>query len=364
VRASGVIPQISVIMGPCAGGAVYSPAMTDFVFMVKSTSHMAITGPEVIKTVTGEEVTLEELGGAMAHATKSGVAHVIAEDEKHCLQLIRYLLSFLPQNNVEDAPYVPATDPRTRRCEGVLDIMPDEPNKPYDMGHIIREVVDDGEFFEIFPHYAKNILTGFARLDGHPVGIVANQPAHLAGVLDTESSEKGARFVRFCDSFNIPLAVFVDVPGFLQGANQEWGGIIRRGAKLLFAFSEATVPRVSVVTRKAYGGAYVVMNSKSIRADLALAWPTAEFAVMGADGAVSIIHRRELSKAEDPTARRKELAADYTERFVNPWIAAERGYIDDVIDPADTRSRLIDAFDMLRTKRETLAPRKHTNIPL
>jgi len=364
VRSSGVIPQISVIMGPCAGGAVYSPAMTDFIFMVKDTSHMFITGPDVIKTVTGEEVTFEDLGGAMAHASKSGIAHFVAEDEQHCLQMVRYLMSFLPQNNMEDPPTFATSDPPDRQAQELVDLMPDEPNKAYDMHDVIKHVFDDGDFFEVFPHYAQNILTGFARLNGHAVGIVANQPMHLAGVLDIHSSEKAARFVRFCDAFNIPLVVFVDVPGFLPGTNQEWGGIIRRGAKLLFAFSEATVPRMQVITRKAYGGAYVVMNSKSIRADVAFAWPTAEVAVMGAEGAVNIVFRKELDKAEDKKGKRAELIADYTEKFANPYVAAERGYVDDVIDPRETRPRLINALEMLLTKRETLAPRKHGNIPL
>ncbi|TML79438.1 MAG: acyl-CoA carboxylase subunit beta [Actinobacteria bacterium] len=364
VRSSGVIPQISVIMGPCAGGAVYSPAMTDFIFMVKDTSHMFITGPDVIKTVTGEEVTFEDLGGAMAHASKSGIAHFVAEDEQHCLQMVRYLMSFLPQNNMEDPPTFATSDPPDRQAQELVDLMPDEPNKAYDMHDVIEHVFDDGDFFEVFPHYAQNILTGFARLNGHAVGIVANQPMHLAGVLDIHSSEKAARFVRFCDAFNIPLVVFVDVPGFLPGTNQEWGGIIRRGAKLLFAFSEATVPRMQVITRKAYGGAYVVMNSKSIRADVAFAWPTAEVAVMGAEGAVNIVFRKELDKADDKKTKRAELIADYTEKFANPYVAAERGYVDDVIDPRETRPRLINALEMLLTKRETLAPRKHGNIPL
>jgi propionyl-CoA carboxylase beta chain len=364
VRSSGVIPQISVIMGPCAGGAVYSPAMTDFIFMVKDTSHMFITGPDVIKTVTGEEVTFEDLGGAMAHASKSGIAHFVAEDEQHCLQLVRYLMSFLPQNNMEDPPFFPTSDPVDRQEQRLVDLMPDEPNRPYDMHEVIKLIMDDGEFFEVFPHYAQNIITGFSRLGGRAIGIVANQPQHLAGVLDIHSSEKAARFVRFCDAFNIPLVVFVDVPGFLPGTNQEWGGIIRRGAKLLFAFSEATVPRIQVITRKAYGGAYVVMNSKSIRADVAFAWPTAEIAVMGPEGAVNIVFRKELEKAEDKKAERANLIADYTEKFANPYSAAERGYVDDVIDPRETRPRLIDALEMLLTKRETLAPRKHGNIPL
>jgi len=363
VRASGVVPQISVIMGPCAGGAVYSPAMTDFIFMVKDTSHMFITGPEVIKTVTGEEVTMEQLGGAMTHASKSGIAHFVAEDEKHCIEMVRYLLSFLPQNNMEDPPFYPSADPVDRREQRLVELMPDEPNKPYDMHEVITLTVDDREFFEVFPHYAMNIITGFARLNGHAIGVIANQPKVLAGVLDVYSSEKAARFVRFCDAFNIPLIVFVDVPGFLPGTGQEWGGIIRRGSKLLFAFSEATVPRIQVITRKAYGGAYVVMNSKSIRADVAFAWPTAEIAVMGPEGAVNIIFRKDIEKADVPS-RRSDLVAEYSEKFANPWIAAERGYVDDVIDPRETRPRLIDALEMLMTKRETLPPRKHNNIPL
>lgn len=364
VRASGVIPQISVIMGPCAGGAVYSPAITDFVFMVKGTSHMAITGPEVIKTVTGEVVTLEELGGAMTHATKSGIAHFVAEDEKHCLQMVRYLVSFLPANNMQDAPFFPSADPADRRSERIIELLPDEPNRPYDVVEVIGEIVDDGEFLEVLQHYAQNMVTGLARLNGRVVGIVANQPKVLAGVLDINGSDKGARFIRFCDAFNIPLVVFEDVPGFLPGTNQEWGGIIRHGAKILYAFSEATVPRITVVTRKAYGGAYVVMNSRSIRADVVFAWPTAEFAVMGPEGAVNIIHRKELENAEDKVERRAELVADYVEKFVNPYVASERGYVDDVIDPRDTRARLIDALEMLLSKRETLPPRKHGNIPL
>src|SRR5437764_542784 len=364
VRASGVIPQISVIMGPCAGGAVYSPAITDFIFMVKGTSNMFITGPDVIKAVTGEAVTFEELGGATTHATRSGIAGFIADDEQHCLQMVRYLMSFLPQNNMEDPPTFATSDPPDRQAQELVDLMPDEPNKAYDMHDVIKHVFDDGDFFEVFPHYAQNILTGFARLNGHAVGIVANQPMHLAGVLDIHSSEKAARFVRFCDPFNIPPIVFVDVPGFLPGTNQEWGRIIRRGAKLLFAFSEATVPRMQVITRKAYGGAYVVMNSKSIRADVAFAWPTAEIAVMGAEGAVNIVSRKEIDKAEDKKGKRAELIADYTEKFANPYVAAERGYVDDVIDPRETRPRLINALEMLLTKRETLAPRKHGNIPL
>ncbi|MEJ5256580.1 MAG: acyl-CoA carboxylase subunit beta [Acidimicrobiales bacterium] len=364
VRASGVTPQISVILGPCAGGAVYSPAMTDFIFMVDQTSHMFITGPDVVKTVTGEEVTLEELGGARSHATKSGVATFVAPDEKSCLDDVRYLLSFLPSNNLEQPPYFEPTDDPERRCPELIDLMPASSNMPYDMKQVIEVVVDDGDFFEYFPNWAGSIVCGFARLDGHPVGVVGNQPMHLAGVLDIESSEKAARFVRTCDAFNIPLVTFVDVPGFLPGVDQEYGGIIRHGAKLLYAYCEATVPRIQVITRKAYGGAYVVMNSKSIGADLAFAWPSAELAVMGPQGAVEILYRRELQAAADPIARRNELVEEYTERFANPYVAAERGFVDDVIDPADTRVKLIAGLDLLRTKREELPKRKHGNIPL
>jgi propionyl-CoA carboxylase beta chain len=364
VRASGVVPQISVIMGPCAGGAVYSPAITDFVFMVKGTSHMFITGPDVIKAVTGEEVTFEELGGATTHARRSGIASFIADDEPGCLSMVRYLLSFLPSNNLEDPPsYAPRDDP-DRRDEALNAIIPDSPREPYDMKDVIHSVVDEGEFFEVFPLWAANILIGFARLDGRSVGIVANQPDQLAGTLDFESSEKAARFIRFCDAFNIPLVTFVDVPGFLPGTAQEYGGIIRRGAKLLYAFTEATVPRATVITRKAYGGAYVVMNSKHLRADVSFAWPTAEIAVMGPEGAVNVIFRKEIQKAEDPKAKREELIARYEEEFGNPYVAAERGFVDDVIEPADTRPQLIRALRMLHTKREQVPPRKHGNIPL
>ena len=364
VRASGVVPQISVIMGPCAGGAVYSPAMTDFIFMVDSTSHMFITGPDVVKTVTGEDVTLEELGGAMSHATRSGVATFVAPDEKACLDEVRFLLSFLPANNLEEPPWFEPTDDRERTAPELVELMPASANQPYDMKKVITAIVDDGEFFEYSSHWAMNLVCGFARLDGHPVGIVGNQPQVLAGVLDIDCSEKGARFVRTCDAFNVPLVVFVDVPGFLPGTNQEWGGIIRRGAKLLFAFTEATVPRIQVVTRKAYGGAYVVMNSKSIGADLAYAWPSAELAVMGPQGAVEILYRRELQAADDPVARRDDLVEEYTERYANPYVAAERGYVDDVIDPAQTRATLVRGLAMLRSKREDLPKRKHGNVPL
>jgi len=364
VRSSGVIPQISAIMGPCAGGAVYSPAMTDFTFMVSETSHMFITGPDVIKAVTGETVTQEELGGAMSHASKSGVAHFVAADDDDCAEQIRYLLSFIPSNNFESPPYFPPTDDPMRPCDDLVDLMPDSPNKPYDMHQVIGSVFDDGEFFEVHAHWAQNILCGFARLGGHPVGIVANQPQVLAGTLDITSSTKGARFVRFCDAFNVPIVAFVDVPGFLPGAEQEYSGIIRHGAKLLYAFSEATVPRMTVITRKAYGGAYVVMNSKHIRADASFAWPTAEIAVMGASGAVNVIHRKAIAAAHDSEAKRAELIADYTEKFSNPYVAAERGYVDDVIHPAETRRRLVKTLDMLRSKRETIPQRKHGNIPL
>lgn len=364
VASSGVIPQISVILGPCAGGAVYSPALTDFIFMVRDTSHMFITGPDVVKTVTGEDVTLEELGGAMTHAGKSGVASFVAPDEKTCLDQVRHLLSFLPANNLEAPPFFQPYDDPNRLCNELVDLMPDSPNKPYDMVKVISAVVDDGEFFEYFHHWARSIVCGFARLDGHVVGIVGNQPAVLAGVLDIESAEKAARFVRTCDAFNIPIVTFVDVPGFLPGVDQEYGGIIRHGAKLLYAYCEASVPCIQVITRKAYGGAYVVMSSKSIGADLAFAWPSAELAVMGPSGAVEIIYRRELLEAADPVTRRSELIEDYTERYANPYVAAERGYVDDVIDPAETRIKLIAGFEMLRSKREELPKRKHGNVPL
>ncbi len=364
VRSSGVIPQISAIMGPCAGGAVYSPAMTDLTFMVSETSHMFITGPDVIKAVTGETVTQEELGGAMSHASKSGVAHFVAANDEDCLEQIRYLMSFIPSNNFESPPYFPPTDDPSRACDELTLLIPDSPNKPYDMHQVIASVFDDGEFFEVHAHWAQNIICGFARLNGHPVGVVASQPQVLAGTLDITSSTKGARFVRFCDAFNIPLVTFVDVPGFLPGTEQEYGGIIRHGAKLLYAFSEATVPRMTVITRKAYGGAYVVMNSKHIRADISFAWPSAEIAVMGAEGAVNIIHRKEIAAADDAGTKRTELIADYVKRFSNPYIAAERGYIDAVIQPADTRRKLVQSLEMLRSKRETIPQRKHGNIPL
>ncbi len=364
VRASGVIPQISVIMGPCAGGAVYSPAMTDFVLQVDKASHMFITGPDVIKAVTSEEVSMEDLGGAYTHATISGVTHFVFPDGVAALDAVRYMLSFLPQNNLELPPYFAPTDSRDRIEDSLDAIIPDSSNQPYDMVTLIEAVVDDTEFFQVHEHWARNLVVGFGRLDGHAVGIVANQPAHLAGTLDIEASEKGARFVRFCDSFNIPLVVFVDVPGFLPGVAQEHGGIIRHGAKLLYAFCETTVPRVSVITRKAYGGAYLVMNARGIRADLVFAWPSAEIAVMGAQGAVNVIFRRELQEAPDPQQRRGELISDYEERFNNPYRAAELGLVDEVIEPRETRAKLIRGLDMLRTKREHLPQKKHGNIPL
>jgi acetyl-CoA carboxylase carboxyltransferase component len=364
VKASGVTPQISVIMGPCAGGAVYSPAMTDFIFMVDETSHMFITGPDVVKTVTGEEVTLEELGGARSHASKSGVATFVAPDEKSVLDDVRYLLSFLPSNNLDEPPFFESSDDPLRSCPELRDMIPESPNQPYDMKQVIATVVDDGDFFEYFPSWAGSIVCGFSRIGGQSVGIVGNQPMVMAGVLDIESSEKAARFVRTCDAFNIPLVTFVDVPGFLPGVGQEHEGIIRHGAKLLYAYCESTVPRIQIITRKAYGGAYVVMNSKSIGADLAFAWPSAELAVMGPQGAVEIVYRRELIDAADPAARRAELVEEYTERFANPYAAAERGFVDDVIDPAETRQKLVAGLELLRSKREELPHRKHGNIPL
>jgi propionyl-CoA carboxylase beta chain len=364
VSSSGVIPQISVMMGPCAGGAVYSPAMTDFIFMVNGTSHMAITGPDIVKSVTGEDVTLEELGGAMTHATKSGVACFVTPDEKACLDQVRYLLSFLPTNNLEEPPYFAPGDAADRRCPELNEVLPPSSSQPYDMKKIITSVVDDGEFFEYHSVWAKNLVCGYARIDGHVVGIVGNQPQIIAGVLDIDSSEKGARFIRTCDAFNIPLITFVDVPGFLPGTDQEYGGIIRHGAKLLYAYCEATVPRVQIVTRKAYGGAYVAMNSKSIGCDLAYAWPSAEFAVMAPSGAVDLLYRRELAAADDPAARRAELVDEYVETYVNPYGAAERGYVDDVIEPAETRIVLCRALNLLRSKKEELPKRKHGNVPL
>jgi propionyl-CoA carboxylase beta chain len=364
VQCSGVIPQVSLIMGPCAGGAVYSPAMTDFVLMVEGSSYMFITGPDVVKTVTGEEVTFEELGGGATHAAKSGVAHFVSPSEEACLEDARYLISFLPQNNVDAPPYAHPSDPASREDAELDTLIPDDPAKPYDMKDVIRHVVDDGEFFEVHERWAENLVCGFARLNGHPVGVVGNQPRSLAGVLDIDSSAKGARFVRTCDAFNIPLVTFVDVPGFLPGTAQEWGGIIRHGAKLLYAYAEATVPKLTVITRKAYGGAYDVMSSKHIRADFNFAWPTAEVAVMGPEGAVNIVFRHELERADDPEAKRAELIAHYRERFANPYTAAERGYVDDVIEPRRTRPVLVDALETALTKRERRPPRKHGNIPL
>jgi acetyl-CoA carboxylase carboxyltransferase component len=364
VQSSGVVPQISVIMGPCAGGAVYSPAMTDFVFMVEDTSYMFITGPDVVKTVTGESVTQQELGGAIAHASKSGVCHFTSNDDTQCLEDVRYLIGFLPSNNLEEPPVVATEDDPQRLTPELGDLIPASSNQPYDMHKVFEAIVDDGDYFEYARRWAPNILCAYARLDGHVVGVVGNQPMHLAGVLDIEASEKAARFVRTCDAFNIPLVTFVDVPGFLPGVDQEHGGIIRHGAKLLYAFCEATVPRVQIVTRKAYGGAYVVMNSKSIGADLALAWPSAELAVMGPQGAVEIAYRREIEASSDPVTRKAELVEEYTERFANPYRAAERGFVDDVIDPADTRVKLIAGLEMLRSKREDLPKRKHGNVPL
>src|SRR5438874_166227 len=364
VQCSGVIPQISLVMGPCAGGAVYSPAITDFVFMVEGSSYMFITGPDVVKTVTGEEVTFEELGGAATHAARSGVAHFVAPDDDACLDDARYLLSFLPQNNLDPPPYAEPTDARDRESADLDTIVPDDPAKPYDIKHVIERVVDDGELLEVHERYAENIVCGFARLGGHVVGVVGNQPQSLAGVLDIDSSTKAARFVRTCDAFNIPLVTFVDVPGFLPGTAQEWGGIIRHGAKLLYAYSEATVPKLAVITRKAYGGAYDLMSSKHIRADFNFAWPTAEVAVMGPDGAVNIIYRRDIGGSPTPEERRKKLMADYKARFANPYTAAERGYIDDVIVPHETRPKVITALHTLLTKREPGPKRKHGNIPL
>jgi propionyl-CoA carboxylase beta chain len=364
VQASGVVPQISLVMGPCAGGAVYSPAITDFVLMVEGTSYMFITGPDVVKTVTGEDVSFEQLGGAAAHATRSGVAHFTTPDEEACLEEARYLLSFLPQNNLDSPPYAPPSDPVDREDVSLDSLVPDSPNKPYDIKAVIERVVDDGNFLEVHAHFAENIVCGFARLGGHSVGVVGNQPGALAGVLDIDASVKAARFVRTCDAFNIPLVTFVDVPGFLPGTAQEWGGIIRHGAKLLYAYAEATVPKLTVITRKAYGGAYDVMSSKHIRADFNVAWPTTEVAVMGPEGAVNIVFRAELAEAVDPDARREELIAEYKERFANPYTAAERGYVDDVIQPRRTRPVLVSALETALSKREPTPRRKHGNIPL
>jgi propionyl-CoA carboxylase beta chain len=370
VMASGVIPQISLIMGPCAGGAVYSPAMTDFTLMVDQTSHMFITGPDVIKTVTGEEVTFEELGGALAHNTKSGVAHYQAADEQDCLAFARELLSYLPSNNMEEPPSFPQAGDPDGLCEitsadAELDaLIPDSANQPYDIHEVITRILDDAEFCEIHAGFARNIVVGFGRIEGASVGVVANQPMHLAGCLDIDASEKAARFVRTCDAFGIPVLTFVDVPGFLPGTDQEWGGIIRRGAKLIYAYAEATVPKITVITRKAYGGAYDVMGSKHLGGDINVAWPTAQIAVMGAQGAVNILYRRELAAAPDPDAQRAELVAEYEDTLANPYVAAERGYLDAVIRPAETRSAIIKALRTLRTKRQTLPPKRHGNIPL
>jgi len=362
--ASGVVPQISAIMGPCAGGAVYSPAITDFTIMVKGTSYMFVTGPDVIRTVTHEQVTKEELGGAMTHNERSGVAHFAVDTDRDCLLLIRELLSFLPGNNLDDPPRLASTDAVDREDDALETIVPVAPNQPYDMLDVIRAVVDDGYVLEVHQHYAKNLVVGFARLAGRPVGVVANQPAMLAGTLDIDASGKGARFVRFCDAFNIPLVTFEDVPGFLPGTVQEYGGIIRHGAKLLFAFAEATVPKLTVITRKAYGGAYCVMSSKHIRGDANFAWPSAEIAVMGAEGAVNILYKRELDAAGDVAAARAAKIAEYREKFANPYIAAERGFIDEVIRPRQTRAKLIRALSALETKRDKNPPKKHGNIPL
>jgi propionyl-CoA carboxylase beta chain len=362
--ASGVVPQISAILGPCAGGAVYSPAITDFIVMAKSSSYMFITGPDVIKTVTHEDVTKEELGGAMTHNEKSGVAHFAVEDDREAIALVRELLGYMPSNNLDEAPRKATDDPLDREDAALDTLVPASPNQPYDMHDLIRSIADDGEFLEVHEHYARNIVVGFARLGGRPVGVVANQPAQLAGTLDINASVKAARFVRFCDCFNIPLVTFEDVPGFLPGTQQEFGGIIRHGAKLLYAYAEATVPKVTVITRKAYGGAYCVMSSKHIRTDFNYAWPTAEIAVMGAEGAVNILYKRDIDKSADPAATRAEKIAEFREKFANPYVAAERGFIDEVIRPRTTRRRLIQALATLETKRDRNPPKKHGNIPL
>ena len=362
--ASGVVPQISAILGPCAGGAVYSPAITDFTYMVRKTSYMFVTGPNVVKTVTHEDVTMEELGGADTHTATSGVAHFAHDSEPATLQAIRELFAYIPSNNLDEPPRGRGTDPRDRRDEALLDVIPDNPNKPYDMHEVIRRIVDDGVFYEVHAAFAQNILCGFSHLGGYSVGIVANQPAMLAGVLDIDASIKAARFIRFCDAFNIPIVTLEDVPGFLPGVAQEHGGIIRHGAKLLYAYCEATVPKLTVITRKAYGGAYDVMSSKHIRGDLNLAWPTAEIAVMGPKGAVEILFRKDIAESDDPTAATDAKINEYREKFAHPYVAAGRGYLDDIIDPRDTRPRLIDALDTLRTKRDRNPPKKHGNIPL
>ena len=364
VMASGVIPQISAILGPCAGGAVYSPAITDFVIMDKANSYMFVTGPKVVKTVLNETVSTEDLGGAGVHASKSGVAHFISNSEEEALLIIKKLLSYLPSNNMEDPPYIPTSDPINRACDELNDLIPDNPNKPYDILDLIHSIVDDGEFLQVMRNYAQNLVVGFSRMNGHPVGIVANQPKVLAGVLDIDASIKGARFVRFCDSFNIPLIVLEDVPGFLPGTAQEHNGIIRNGAKLLYAFAEATVPKITVIIRKAYGGAYCVMNSRHMRADLVYAWPSAEIAVMGPKGAVEVIFRKEAMASEDPKKALLEREEEYRDKFANPYNAAERGYIDDIIEPSRTRFRLIRALEMLANKQDTIPAKKHGNIPL
>ncbi len=364
VLGSGVVPQITAIMGPCAGGAVYSPSITDFVFMVEKTSYMFVTGPDVIKAVTHEDVTKEELGGAVTHSQKSGVAHFTAKDDKHCLLLIRELMSFLPSNNLDDSAALATKDRPDRINESLNSLIPDSPKKPYDMLQLISEVVDEGYFLEVHKQFAANIIVGFARFNGRPVGIVANQPQVLAGCLNIEASRKAARFIRFCDAFNIPIVSFVDVPGFLPGKDQEWNGIITHGAKLLYAYAEATVPKVTLITRKAYGGAYIVMGSKLLRSDVNLAYPSAEIAVMGADGAVNIIHREAIAKSKDPVGERKKLTAEYETMFSNPYVSAELGYTDEVIEPALTRKRIIDSLEMLKNKREMHPPKKHGNIPL
>lgn len=362
--ASGVVPQITAIMGPCAGGAVYSPSITDFIFMVKNSSYMFVTGPDVIKTVTHEEVTKEDLGGAITHSQKSGVAHFACEDDKHTLLMIRELMNFLPSNNLDDAPSLPTKDRPDRLCTSLASLIPDSPKKPYDMLAVINEIADEHYFLEVHKDYAKNIIVGFARMNGRPVGIVANQPQFLAGCLNIEASRKAARFIRFCDAFNIPIVSLVDVPGFLPGTDQEWNGLITHGAKLLYAYAEATVPKVTLITRKAYGGAYIVMGSKLLRSDVNLAFPTAEIAVMGAEGAVNVIFREAINKATDPAAERTKLIKDYEEKFSNPYISAELGLTDEVIDPALTRKRIIDSLEMLKNKRDVNPPKKHGNVPL
>lgn len=364
VHASGVIPQISAIMGPCAGGAVYSPAITDFVFMNKATSYMFVTGPKVVKTVLNEEITTDELGGSVMHATKSGVSHFISENEEETIEQVKKLLSYIPSNNMENPPYIPNDDPIDRSCDELNDVMPDNPNKPYDMLEVIESIVDNNEFFETSKNYAKNIIVGFGRMNGHTVGIIANQPKVLAGVLDINASVKSARFVRFCDAFNVPLVVLEDVPGFLPGSGQEWNGIIRHGAKLLYAFAEATVPKVTVILRKAYGGAYCVMNSRSMGADIVYAWPNGEIAVMGPKGAVEIVFRKEVAEADDKESMAEQKEEEYREKFANPYVAAKKGYVDDVIEPASTRFRIIRSLEMLATKRKSNPPKKHGNIPL